>query len=109
MDTTSWRNDLWHDRETIRELLEAMDLITPEHDRKLQRLQQVISDKVANPLNGDNKKVLLFSAFADTARYLYTNLEQTAHADNGARTRARHRRHPSQDDARATASTSRSC
>jgi hypothetical protein len=47
-----------------------MDLITPGHDRKLQRLQQVISRKVAHPLNGGNKKVLLFSAFADTARYL---------------------------------------
>lgn len=82
MDTTSWRNDLWHDRETIRELLEVMDLITPERDRKLQRLRRVIADKVANPLNGGNKKVLLFSAFADTARYLYANLEQSVRADD---------------------------
>ncbi|WP_298992775.1 helicase-related protein [uncultured Pseudokineococcus sp.] len=81
LDTISWRNDLWHDRETIRELVEAMDLISPEHDRKLQRLQQVIRDKAANPLNGDNKKVLLFSAFADTARYLYSNLERTICAE----------------------------
>ena len=82
MDTFSWRNDLRHDLETIRELAEAMDLITPEHDCKLQRLQHVIKKKVESPLNGDNKKVLLFSAFADTARYLYTNLEQTIHYDN---------------------------
>ena len=82
MDTTSWRSALWHDRETIRELLKAMDLITPEHDRKLQRLRQVIVDKVASPLNGGNKKILLFSAFADTAHYLYTNLKQTVHTDN---------------------------
>lgn len=82
MDTTSWRNDLAHDRETIRGLLEAMDLITPEHDSKLQRLKQVVLDKVLNPLNEGNQKVLLFSAFADTARYLYANLEQTVHADN---------------------------
>nr|WP_238348689.1 C-terminal helicase domain-containing protein [Ornithinimicrobium pratense] len=60
-----------------------MDLITPEHDRKLQRLQQVIRDKVSSPLNSDNNKVLLFSAFADTARYLYTNLKQTLHASTG--------------------------
>lgn len=83
MDTTSWRNDLWHDRETIRELVDAMDLITPEHDRKLQRLRQVISEKVECPLNDDNKKVLLFSAFADTARYLYTNMEQALHHSTG--------------------------
>jgi hypothetical protein len=83
MDTTSWRNDLSHDRETIRALLSAMDLITPEHDRKLQRLRLVISHKVENPLNAGNKKVLLFSAFADTARYLYANLELTAHSENG--------------------------
>ena len=81
MDTTSWRNDLWHDRETIRELVDAMDLITPEHDRKLQRLRRVIEKKVEHPLNPGNKKVLLFSAFADTARYLYTNLEQTVHTE----------------------------
>ena len=83
MDTTSWRNELSHDSETIHALLAAMDLITPEHDRKLQRLRQVISHKVENPLNAGNKKVLLFSAFADTARYLYANLDQTAHAENG--------------------------
>jgi len=83
MDTTSWRNDLSHDRETIRALLGAMDLITPEHDRKLQRLRQVIASKIEQPLNAGNKKVLIFSAFADTARYLYTNLEQTALAENG--------------------------
>ncbi|MBO1031389.1 DEAD/DEAH box helicase family protein [Tessaracoccus sp. SD287] len=81
MDTTSWRNDLWHDRETIRELVDVMDLITPDHDRKLQRLRQVISTKVEKPLNGHNKKVLLFSAFADTARYLYSNLEKTLHVE----------------------------
>jgi hypothetical protein len=83
MDTTSWRNDLSHDSETIHALLATMDLITPEHDRKLQRLRQVISHKVEKPLNAGNKKVLLFSAFADTARYLYANLEQTAHTENG--------------------------
>jgi hypothetical protein len=83
MDTTSWRSDLSHDSETIHALLAAMDLITPEHDRKLQRLRQVISHKVENPLNAGNKKVLLFSAFADTARYLYANLEQTAYTENG--------------------------
>jgi len=83
MDTTSWRTDLWHDRETIRELIDAMDLITPEHDLKLQKLKQIISTKIKRPFNDGNKKVLLFSAFADTARYLYANLEATLYATNG--------------------------
>jgi len=74
MDTISWRNDLWHDRETLRELIEVMDLITPEHDRKLQRLRHEILDKLESPINSENKKVLLFSAFADTAHYLYRQL-----------------------------------
>ena len=74
MDTVSWRTDLWHDRETLRELIDAMDQVTPEHDRKLQRLKQEILTKVQNPINSGNKKVLLFSAFADTTVYLYREL-----------------------------------
>ncbi|OLT43328.1 helicase [Serinicoccus sp. CNJ-927] len=74
MDTVSWRTDLWHDRETLRELIDAMDQVTPGHDRKLQRLKQEILTKVQNPVNSGNKKVLLFSAFADTAVYLYREL-----------------------------------
>ncbi len=46
MDTTSWRRDLENDRETLRELIDVMDLVTPQHDRKLQRLLQHIVDKV---------------------------------------------------------------
>ena len=83
MDTVSWRADLWHDRETLRELIDEMDLITPKHDRKLQRLQAEILAKVEQPINEGNKKVLLFSAFADTARYLYRELEQAVHKQAG--------------------------
>ncbi len=79
MDTTSWRNDLLNDRETLIELSEEMDRITPEHDCKMQKLIDVVRDKIDQPLNGDNKKVLVFSAFADTASYLYKNLETTVH------------------------------
>ncbi|WP_237767384.1 C-terminal helicase domain-containing protein [Serinicoccus sp. CUA-874] len=75
MDTISWRKDLSNDRETLRELVDAIDQVTPEHDRKLQRLKQEILNKIQNPINGDNKKVLLFSAFADTANYLYRELQ----------------------------------
>ena len=74
MDTTSWRRDLEHDRETLRELIDVMDLVTPQHDRKLQRLLQHIVDKARSPINAGNRKVLVFSAFADTAHYLYREL-----------------------------------
>ncbi|MGV3073122.1 helicase-related protein [Corynebacterium phoceense] len=74
IDTVSWRQALWNDRETLDELLEAMETITPEKDRKLQRLKQLIVEKTENPINPGNRKVLIFSAFADTANYLYKEL-----------------------------------
>jgi SNF2 family DNA or RNA helicase len=74
MDVESWQRDLWHDRETLRELLEEMQKVTPDHDVKLQRLKQLIEDKAANPINPGNRKALIFSAFADTANYLFREL-----------------------------------
>lgn len=74
IDVDTWQRDLWHDRETLRELLEEMEKVTPEHDVKLQRLKQLIEDKAANPINPDNRKALIFSAFADTANYLFREL-----------------------------------
>lgn len=80
IDIPSWRRDLADDHETLRELIIAMDSVTPEHDRKLQRITQMIRDKAANPINPGNRKVLLFSAFADTAEYLYRNLAPSLQA-----------------------------
>lgn len=74
IDVESWQRDLWNDRETLRELLEEMEKVTPDHDVKLQWLKQLIEDKVANPINPDNRKALIFSAFADTANYLFREL-----------------------------------
>ena len=51
-----------------------MRKVTPDRDLKLQALKQLIADKVANPINPGNRKVLIFSAFADTAEYLYREL-----------------------------------
>ena len=48
--------------------------ITPEHDSKLQQLIWDLRNKFAHPINGDNKKVIIFTAFSDTAVYLYDNL-----------------------------------
>jgi len=77
MDTVSWRRDLWHDRETLRDLIEVMEQITPEHDTKLETLKHQVMAKVGSPLNPGNRKVLIFSAFADTALYLYRELTST--------------------------------
>lgn len=74
IDIASWQRDLWNDRETLRELLDEMKKVTPAHDLKLAKLKQLIANKVANPINSGNRKVLVFSAFADTANYLYQEL-----------------------------------
>ncbi|MGW8535769.1 helicase-related protein [Rhodococcus qingshengii] len=74
IDIVSWRRDLWNDRTTLLSLLDEMRNVTPSHDRKLQALKRLIEDKAAHPINPDNRKVLVFSAFADTANYLYREL-----------------------------------
>ena len=74
MDCRSWKRDLTKDQETIGLLLVMLKDITPEHDSKLQMLIENLRDKFAHPINGDNKKVLIFTAFSDTAEYLYENL-----------------------------------
>ncbi len=71
MDYRSWRTELQADSEILELLILMVSDITPEHDTKLQTLFDLLSDKVENPINPGNKKVLIFSAFADTADYLY--------------------------------------
>ena len=85
IDVESWQRDLWNDRETLRELLDEMRRVTPDHDLKLQTLKRLIEDKAANPLNPPNRKALIFSAFADTAEYLYKQLAP-ALSDSGLHT-----------------------
>jgi ERCC4-related helicase len=74
MDYISWQKEIKDDLEIIRLLLTMLESITPEHDSKLQQLIEDLRNKFAHPINGDNKKVLVFTAFSDTAEYLYTNL-----------------------------------
>jgi chaperonin cofactor prefoldin len=77
MDVERWKNDLNGDLHLIENLLASMQKITPEDDAKLQHLKAHIHEKIQNPINGGNKKILLFTAFADTANYLYDNLADT--------------------------------
>lgn len=74
MDYKTWRNELKADAEVLELLTFMVSDITPEHDSKLQELLKLISDKIENPINPGNKKVLVFSAFSDTAEYLYDNV-----------------------------------
>ena len=74
MDVESWRRDLAHDAAVIAGLLAGISAVTPEHDFKLQTLKKCIDAKLAGPLNPGNRKVLVFSAFSDTAAYLYREL-----------------------------------
>lgn len=74
MDLPSWEYNLSNDLAIIDELLHEMDKVTPKHDAKLQHLQGILTHKWANPINPGNKKVLIFTAFADTADYLYQQL-----------------------------------
>ena len=74
MDYVSWLADLKLDANILYGLESLISDITPQKDSKLQKLIEVICNKIENPINSGNKKVIVFSAFADTAEYLYDNL-----------------------------------
>ncbi len=74
MDRTSWRNMLAKDKEILDLLTLMVDDITPEHDTKLQTLFKVLKHKIEHPINEGNRKVIIFTAFADTAMYLYDHV-----------------------------------
>ena len=74
MDYKTWRAELEKDAKTLELLTLMVADITPEHDTKLQELLKLVSDKIENPINPGNKKVLIFSAFSDSAEYLYEHV-----------------------------------
>ena len=76
MDYESWRTALIHDAEVLELLMLMINDITPEHDSKLQELYNVIDNKMAHPINEENKKIIIFTAFADTAKYLYEHVSK---------------------------------
>lgn len=76
MDLIKWQQDLLADKDKLETiLLEAIN-VTPDRDAKLTELRTLIENKIKNPINPDNRKVVIFTAFADTARYLYQNLSE---------------------------------
>lgn len=76
MDYKTWRDKLSEDAETLELLKMLIDDITPMHDAKLQTLYSLIESKLTQPINEGNRKILIFSAFSDTAEYLYANVSE---------------------------------
>lgn len=86
MDYVSWRESLEKDAEVLELLTLMVGDITPKYDSKLQELYRVIDDKIAHPINEGNRKIIIFTAFADTARYLYDNVSKYAKEKYGLNT-----------------------
>lgn len=83
IDLDHWLRDLRADRSKLTSLYNNALVVTPERDAKLLALKALIAEKIANPLNGQNRKVIVFTAFADTATYLYDNLHGWAKTEFG--------------------------
>lgn len=86
MDYISWKRDIDEDIENLELLKSMVEDITPSYDYKLNQLLDIIRKKTADPINPDNKKILIFTAFSDTAEYLYKNISSMAKAELGLNT-----------------------
>ena len=83
MDYVTWREELKKDAENLELLSLMIEDITPEHDTKLQTLYDLIRNKIKAPINEGNKKIIVFTAFSDTADYLYENVSRFVKAEFG--------------------------
>ena len=83
VDRLRWAQDLTEDRDRLAALLSGASAVDPSRDAKLERLKDVIAGKLERPWNAGNRKVLVFTAFADTANYLYRQLSGWARANHG--------------------------
>lgn len=86
MDYISWKRDMDEDMDNLKLLISMVEDITPKYDYKLNQLLDVIRKKEQNPINPGNKKVLIFTAFSDTAEYLYENIGPAAKKNLGLNT-----------------------
>lgn len=86
MDYISWKREIDEDIESLKLLILMVEDITPEYDFKLNELIRIIWEKVANPINAGNRKILIFTAFSDTAEYLYANIGDWADRELGLHT-----------------------
>lgn len=86
MDWMSWERDIAADVETIKLLLSMIEDIDPAHDAKLLELCEEIRQKAERPINANNRKIMIFTAFADTAEYLYDHVSTFAKSELGLET-----------------------
>jgi SNF2 family DNA or RNA helicase len=78
VDRIRWRQELEEDEKLLAQLLRDAQEIDPSRDDKLLKLKKLIQGKIENPINDSNKKIIVFTAFADTANYLYENIASWA-------------------------------
>ena len=71
-----WKQDLKHDKSILSKLMGSIQLIDVQRDAKLLKLKQMIEAKIDNPINPGNKKVIIFTAYADTAKYMHNELKE---------------------------------
>ena len=86
MDYLTWLRDLQSDAETLQLLLFMVADITPAHDSKLRQLFDLIDQKITHPINPNNRKLIIFTAFSDTADYLYQHVSRYAKEKFGLNT-----------------------
>lgn len=75
MDLIKCKEEISDDKKRIEKLLSLTKVIDSSRDAKLEDLKKLIEAKIKNPLNEGNKKIIIFSAFADTVKYLYDELQ----------------------------------
>ncbi len=83
VDLVRWKQDLIEDRNRLATLYAAAEQVSAARDDKLLRLRDLIANKCKNPINAGNRKVIIFTAFADTATYLYEQLSGWAKSELG--------------------------
>ncbi|MBO6037070.1 MAG: DEAD/DEAH box helicase, partial [Acetobacter sp.] len=86
IDLVRWQQDLEDDQKALANVLQEAQTIDENRDAKLQKLKAVITEKIQYPINKGNKKVIIFTAFSDTAEYLYHALAQWAQTTHGVHT-----------------------
>jgi ERCC4-related helicase len=83
LDLIRYKDELVQDRESLQKIIKEAKKVTPIRDAKLDKLKDVISGKLEKPLNPNNKKVIIFTAYADTAVYLYKQIANWVQSDFG--------------------------
>ncbi|WP_400225338.1 helicase-related protein [Methanomethylophilus alvi] len=76
MDWLTWGNNIASDKAVLEDLKSKISTIGPENDTKLKELFAQIDNKIIHPFNDGNKKLLIFTAFSDTAQYLFDNVSK---------------------------------